>query len=173
MTDFAAISVSDDLIFDKAFELILSFEGKETKDPDDPGGRTKFGITERSYAGMDFDLLTKEQAKSIYFSDYWLRCGCPQYHPAIAIVLFDIAVNQGPNFAIRTIQRLALVKTDGIVGPVTISAVKGLDPKEAVISLTFERIMRYFKTTGFLRFGRGWVKRACTTAVFATQFITD
>jgi len=58
--------------FDIAYKRLMGFEGweKTTNDPDDPGGKTRYGISAKSYP--DFDG-TAESAKGITFLDFWLK----------------------------------------------------------------------------------------------------
>ena len=57
--------------FNKIIEKVLEHEGGYVNDPKDLGGETKYGITKRFYPDVDIKNLTKEQAKTIYHTDYW------------------------------------------------------------------------------------------------------
>ena len=59
--------------FLKAFEKVLRHEGGYVNDPLDLGGETKYGISKRSYPHLDIKNLTLDQAKQIYFRDFWQR----------------------------------------------------------------------------------------------------
>ena len=48
--------------FDKALALVLHHEGPFSSDPRDPGGPTKFGISQRAYPSLDIPNLTAEAA---------------------------------------------------------------------------------------------------------------
>ena len=50
---------------------VLAAEGGLVNDPKDPGGVTKFGISQRSYPALDIRALTLDDAKTIYQRDYW------------------------------------------------------------------------------------------------------
>ena len=78
----------------------MGFEGGYSDDPDDRGGKTKFGITEATarrlgYKG-DMKDLTLDQAKKLYYDHYWK---CWNYDKIederIATEMFDQAVNMG------------------------------------------------------------------------------
>lgn len=91
---------------DKALEFVLKWEGGYVNDPDDAGGETKYGIAKRFFPNLDIKNLTKEDAASIYESQYWTRAGCPwlkDYN--LAIVVFDTAVNCGVGFAKSTLEK--------------------------------------------------------------------
>lgn len=59
--------------FERAFSCVLQNEGVYVNDPSDSGGETKYGISKRSYPNLDIKNLTLEEAKKIYFCDYWLK----------------------------------------------------------------------------------------------------
>lgn len=107
--------------WEKAIAFVLRMEGGLTKDPDDPGGLTNFGISQKAYPNLDILNLTIDHAKDIYHKDYWLPCSCDSFPPAVAISLFDCAVNQGTGRAIRLLQLGLGIEPDGIVGSQTIS----------------------------------------------------
>mgnify|MGYP003149201708 FL=1 len=52
---------------------VLHREGgaKITRDPDDPGGLTKFGISKRSNPDVDIENLSEDDAVLIYLEKYW------------------------------------------------------------------------------------------------------
>jgi len=129
--------------FDKAFSLTLGIEGDYSDDPDDPGGKTKFGITEAvarafGYKGS-MNKLPLPLAKGIYRKNYWalLRLDdVAELSEGVASELFDTAVNLGVAFAGKSLQKAlnafnnnekhyADVKVDGLVGQMTITALKG------------------------------------------------
>ena len=78
--------------FDKAFELTIGLEGKPTDDPRDPGGYTKWGLSQRYNPVVNEDT-TLEQAKQIYREKYWTPAGCDAAPFPMDICLFDSQVN--------------------------------------------------------------------------------
>lgn len=86
--------------FEAAMKFIFKWEGGYVNDPDDPGGETKYGISKRAYPNVDIKNLTKDQAKEIYFRDYWTKAGLDRYPQDKAIVLMNVAVNMGVNRAL-------------------------------------------------------------------------
>lgn len=99
---------SKDVIFDE----ILGKEGGYVNHPDDKGGPTKWGITEKvarahGYRG-DMRDLTRGQALEILEADYWFGPRFDQVatlSPDIAAELCDTGVNVGPTVASRMLQR--------------------------------------------------------------------
>jgi lysozyme family protein len=60
--------------------------------------------------------MTREQARQIYFSRYWLQPRLDQINeacPEIAAKLFDIGVNQGPATGVKYLQRALNVLNEG------------------------------------------------------------
>ncbi len=154
--------------FLRAVTVLLIEEGGATitQDPDDPGGLTRWGISQRSYPDLDIRNLTREQAVEIYHRDYWVRLRCDELPDGLALVLFDCAVNQGVEVAARLLQRAADVVQDGHIGPVTLRAVRRPD---ALARFTAARAIRYFGTRNFDKFGFGWVTRAVEAALEASK----
>ena len=87
--------------FDKAFEFIMRWEGYKSNDPDDSGGRTIFGISERSHSEVVKRLWdmpkaeAREEAKIFYKTEYWDRTHGDSLPDKIDIFAFDTAVNIG------------------------------------------------------------------------------
>lgn len=145
--------------FDTAVEFVLRFEGGFTDDSRDPGSITKFGISQRAHPNVDIKSLTIEQAKEIYLQDYWERCNCGDLPPALGLLLFDSAVNQGPTAAIRALQRSLGVKADGVVGPVTIGTAITNPLHESVAEFVARRALHYATLPMLGTFGLGWFRR--------------
>jgi lysozyme family protein len=140
-----------------AFLLGPDIEGGYVNDPRDPGGETKFGISKRAYPDLDIRNLSREAAIEIYERDYWDACRCDEFPAWIAVAVFDCAVNQGIAAAGTILQRLARVKPDGIIGRVTVAAVRTRPPQ--LIDYLAARALRYAQTKNFSTYGRGWIRR--------------
>ena len=81
--------------FDIAFEFVLKWEGGLSEDPNDPGGLTKYGISQKAYPHLDIKNLTVYNAKEIYYKDYWLKSGCDELVPPMDLIVFNCSVNCG------------------------------------------------------------------------------
>lgn len=81
--------------FDRSIAIILRFEGGLSENANDPGGLTKFGISQRSHPGVNVRDLTVEEAKAIYRREYWLPLGCERHAWPFCLVLFDTGVQRG------------------------------------------------------------------------------
>lgn len=91
-------------LFEKALSFVLRWEGGYVCHPNDLGGATNKGITQNTYnewlrsKGLDKkDVrgLTEDEAKQIYYENYWLKAKCNQMSPKFAVLAFDTAVNMG------------------------------------------------------------------------------
>lgn len=93
--------------FNKAFDLVLGFEGgaEVTDDPNDRGGLTKYGISQRAHPDIDIRALTLADAKRIYKFKYWDAVGGDHLPPDIDLLIFDMAINHGSGRAVRFLQR--------------------------------------------------------------------
>lgn len=128
--------------FSIAFQRLIMIERGYSDHPSDTGGKTMYGITEavaraHGYDGPMADLPL-ETARAIYRAQYWdtlkldeiARVSFP-----IAEEMFDTGVNMGIGLPGRFLQRALTalnrqakdypdLHPDGIVGPVTVFALK-------------------------------------------------
>jgi lysozyme family protein len=148
--------------FEAAFDIIIGHEGGYVNDPADPGGETKYGISKRAYPDLDIAALELADARDIYRADYWDACRCDELPPALALAVFDAAVNQGVAAAGRFLQRAVGASADGVIGPNTLAAA-GRAGEAALGHLLAERALHYASLPTFARFGRGWMRRLFET----------
>lgn len=115
--------------FQDALTATLKFEGGYANNPNDPGGKTNFGITQNVYdptMKKDVKTITPQEVHRIYESSYWITGRCDRIdlvNPHLAIIHFDNAVNCGTYGAARMLQDVLKVKPDGIVGNLTLEAI--------------------------------------------------
>lgn len=145
--------------FAVAVDFVFKHEGGYVSDPKDPGGTTNFGISARAYPRLDIKALTRTEAMTVYFRDYWQAASCEHLPPAVALIHFDTAVNQGVGAAIRLLQASAGVPMDGNIGPKTIAAVNAKGARSMVEEYAARRMHRYGGTVNFDRYGLGWSRR--------------
>lgn len=149
--------------FQTAIERILSHEGGYVNHSKDPGGETIWGVTKRTALANGYQgsmrKMTREQAKEIYRKQFWLKNGCDKLPFAIAYQYFDACVNHGRGNAVRFLQRAAGVADDGVMGSITLSAVKEMPISVLVSGFNRERLLFYTKLSTFDTFGRGWTRR--------------
>lgn len=123
---------------------VVALEGGYVNHPNDPGGATKHGMTEKvaranGYQG-DMRALPREFAVSVFNQDYIVKPGFAPFlelSPAVAEELIDTGVNTGPAHPSRWLQvslnalsqqgrAYPQIAVDGHVGPGTVAAYRGL-----------------------------------------------
>lgn len=70
-----------------------SLKNGYVNDPDDLGGETKYGLSQRRYPDLDIKALTLAEAIETYRRDFWMEYGCDQLEMPLAAVVFDVYVN--------------------------------------------------------------------------------
>ena len=149
--------------FNKAFDRVIGHEGGYVNHPRDPGGETNWGVTKRTaqaygYNG-DMRAMTRDQAKAIYKRGFWDDVGGDALPDAVAFQLFDAAVNHGIGNAVRFMQRALGVADDGIVGNITLTALRKADANDFLMRFNAARLDFYTRLSTFDTFGKGWVRR--------------
>lgn len=161
--------------FERVLEFLFDNEGGFSDHPLDRGGKTNLGITLnflRKYkpnaTEQDLRNLTHAEAADIYKQEFWDKNRLDELPFPLSMLVFDQAVNSGNN-GIKNIQRAvfgatALTKIDGIMGNMTIEAIKGLDPRAT--SLSFIKEVQHFyvrlvaRDTSQIVFLKGWLNRS-------------
>jgi lysozyme family protein len=98
----------------KAFAFAQRWEGGYVNHPNDRGGATNLGVTQRVYDQYCLDNsqprqsvkdITKQEAQAIYVQGYWNQVKGNQLSPLTAISLADFAYNSGPARAVHEMKR--------------------------------------------------------------------
>ena len=151
-------------------EMMLSEDRSEkgiiTNDPKDPGGKTRWGVSQRSYPDVDLDSLTREGTLELYYRDWYVR-----YHydeikdDELVAEILDIAVTN-PHKAHECIQRAVIttmgeyLEVDGVMGPKTVAAINQ-HPNPAWLLDRFKLLaIEHYLGCRNDRFLAGWVRRA-------------
>ncbi len=80
------------------------WEGGWSDHPDDPGGKTMYGITETRWHQYQDKMgmkrtpvrnITMAQALKFYRSEFWLACGADKLFPGVDLAVYDASVNSG------------------------------------------------------------------------------
>jgi uncharacterized protein (TIGR02594 family) len=173
-------------IFEQALAHVLEMEGGYTEDPYDPGGPTNFGVTLAVYASFkgvrleagnlaevkaELKRIAPETVREIYLSRYWAPAYCAALEPALALMHFDAAVNQGVGTAIRFLQEAVGAGVDGEIGPETRAAILATPAGDALARYAEIRRRRYRALPHFWRFGRGWLTRVDRTLARAQEIL--
>ena len=152
--------------FYKAFDRLMGHEGGYTNNPDDPGGETNWGISKRAYPNVDIKNLTRDQAKNIYYRDYWQKCHIGELPEAVQFDMFDMAVNSGISAAVKTIQRALGVTADGVWGPNTSRAASSVvDPQRLDKVFSGYRLQYLADLPTWPTFGKGWARRIAANLI--------
>jgi lysozyme family protein len=146
--------MASDPRFEACLPLILKEEGGNNDDPQDHGGRTSRGITQREYSpwrvkhGLpDRDVFeaSTQEVHDIYYGEYWLPRG-PKLHPGVDLVYFNFAVNAGAGEAHKLLMRS--------IGPADVD-----DDAQTIDRMCNEGEAFYRGLAQFPRYGRGWTSR--------------
>lgn len=149
--------------FDTAFDLLLGHEGGYSDHAADPGGKTRYGITEAvarevGYKG-DMRELPLDLAKRIYLERYWRPVRADDLPPGVRYAVFDAAVNSGPAQATRWLQRALGVTADGVIGPKTLTAAYAQDTNALRLRMLSQRLRFMASLPNWPAFSRGWARR--------------
>jgi lysozyme family protein len=170
-----------DTSWDAALAFIFKVEGGFVDNPADPGGMTNLGITWREWqdwVGGDFpvtretmEALTKADVTPIYHSHYWLASRCQDMPVGVDLFIMDEAVNEGCGRAARDLQHTVGAKVDGIIGPVTLAAVRSIAPVALIGRLADTRLSFYRSLPTWSTFGHGWSNRVQEAVQASTALI--
>lgn len=149
--------------FETAFALLLGHEGDFSDHAADPGGKTRFGVTEAvarefGYRG-DMRELPMELAQKIYLEKYWKPIRADDLPPGIRYAVFDAAVNSGPAQATKWLQRALGVDADGVIGPQTLTAAYAQDGNALRMRMLAQRLRFMTGLANWPAFSRGWARR--------------
>jgi lysozyme family protein len=153
---------------DEIIEGVIEREGggKVTNDPVDKGGRTQYGISEKSNPAAWADgKVTADEARAIYLKKYVEGPGFDKVvDRQLQTQLIDFGVNSGPSIAIKKLQQVVGTEQDGVLGPETLAAVNSCHADDVNTSLVILRVKMIgqivVKNPAQLRFLNGWLDRA-------------
>lgn len=167
--------------FEKSMPVVLTFEGGYSNNPKDPGGATFQGITQRAYDGarvmnnlpkQDVREMASRERNAIYQHFYWDAVFGDVQPLGIDFLMFDAAVNSGPQHSIAWLQ-IALGETytgklDGWYGPVTAGAISEWKDYD-ILALAMVGARRAFlhSLSTYVDFGKGWDARLDTALATA------
>ena len=158
--------------FDDCLHFICDAEGGYVNDPLDRGGATNCGITQRTYN----EWLTHRQLplesvkdmsdadmKDVYKDNYWVH----DLPIGLDLLIFDSAVQHGRGRAIKWLQELVGVATDGVIGDDTRYHVNQYilrEGKQQLIIMYLDRRQRFYDAIILAdptqsRFKHGWQNR--------------
>jgi lysozyme family protein len=153
--------------FNVSIEYVLQNEGGYVNNPSDPGNATNYGITMATLCAwrkapvteQDVQELTVDEAKQIYQAGWWEPLNLGQLPQDIATALLDTAVNLGQATAIAMAQKCVSVTSDGIMGPMTINALRSTDNFGFLYNF-INSVQEYYLSLGNTVFLKGWLARS-------------
>jgi lysozyme family protein len=148
-----------------AFDKLLKHEGGYSDHAADPGGKTRYGVTEAvarefGYRG-DMRELPIDLAQRIYKERYWDAVQAENLPPDVRYIVFDGAVNSGVVQSVKWLQRACGVHDDGVIGSVTIRAASTLHAEGLKRRILAQRLRFMAKLPNWPAFSRGWANRIC------------
>lgn len=154
--------------FEKAIALTLVHEGGFVDNPADPGGATKYGVTQKDMPGVNIADITPAQATEYYREHYWKPLYSEIVDQSVASKLFDMGVLFGIGEAVKLLQIVLQTAYPTLVideefGPTTLGYVNDAEPqsllsayKTALVTYT----LRIVTNKPALRvFTAGWGRR--------------
>jgi len=145
--------------FDRALGFVLTWEGGYSDHPQDPGGATYKGVTQRTYNGYrakygleprPVQSMSDSELRAIYWT-YWQDSGAlgasKAGRPGLALLMFDHGVNAGPS-------RAKSMYTG---------------PEQRLGEYTNKRVTYYTSLAGWGTFGRGWARRLASANLLACE----
>lgn len=166
---------------DDMVEDILRREGGFVNHPNDRGGPTNMGITQKTLSDWlgrtatidDVRNLDQDIAKEIYIKNYLSGPRIDTLPREIVPQVFDISINSGPRTAIKIVQKVVNlagfgpIGSDGLMGPKTRNACEAAQNAMGDLfnnAIAYERINFYERiiqrNPSQEVFRNGWIDRA-------------
>jgi len=156
--------------WERIFSWVGVSEGGYVNLPEDPGGATNHGVTQRVYNAWrrrkglpqrSVRMIEPAEVSAIFKAQYWDKVHGDELPAGLDYTVFDFAVNSGVARASKYLQRRLHVAQDGVIGQVTLAAIEGRnEPIENLIKqLNWDRYNFVKRLKTFKRFGRGWTRR--------------
>ena len=123
----------EDPLFNSIIEETINSEGNtvDTRDKNGIGAYSKYGVQQRLYNvyrqrwGLKpqmIDRISKNEAKRIYYEEFYEGRGINKLNPAFQSEVFDWTINTGSKDAVKKLQNIFGVTEDGLIGANTIAA---------------------------------------------------
>lgn len=149
--------------FETAFDCLLGHEGGYVNNPKDPGGTTRWGITERVARANGYDGRMQDFpvafAKKIAKTEYWDAMKADKLPDDLRYAVFDAAYHSGVGQAARWLQRALNVKEDGYIGAQTILAASQAPTDRTLARMVGMRLDFMTDLPWWSDFGKGWARR--------------
>lgn len=166
------------LTFEMMLARVLKHEGGYVNHPDDPGGATNKGVTQRVYDAWrkerrlilrNVKYIESHEVSSIYYFNYFAAAKCDLLPKALAFQVFDGAVNSGVSRSVKWLQAVVGAEQDGVLGPKTLKLVMAADPEKVIESYLNRRLDFMKSLSTWKTFGRGWQRRIDENRAYAKE----
>lgn len=150
--------------------FVISWEGGYCNVPGDKGGATNKGVTIATFRSVfgqdktieDLKKMNDEQWLFIFRKYYWEKWLADKINSqSIANLLVDWYWMSGA-YGIKIPQYMLGLRTDGIVGPKTLSAINGYPNERELFNKLWKEREAFFKRIGVKsqkKFLDGWLRR--------------
>ena len=168
--------------FNTALDEVRRFESGYINNPNDRGGATNKGITQKTYDAYRRSLwlpsqsvlnITDTEVNTIYQTRYWDANSCGSLPPALAVVFFDSCVNLGGPQSTKLLQRALGVNDSGVISQETLSSATQNNLTDTVnMCLDLRRKFYYdlvAKDPSQAEFLNGWLKRVDQLQAFVVK----
>ncbi len=141
--------------FERALPVILRSEGGYVDDPDDLGGATNKGITQKTYNAWRSGKperpvrdITDDEVAAIYGKQYWHAGRSDALPWPVSLVHMDGMVQHRPKDAVRMLQSAVNhfdheLVVDGLIGAKTLAAANQCESGRLIEELLWQRIAYY------------------------------
>lgn len=167
--------------FEVALAFTLYWEGGYSNNPADVGGRTYRGILQSEYnnyrasyglPAQDVRLISNSELIEVY-QTYWDASGAGKMYPALAVVMFDTAVNFGKSGSIRFLQEALGLPASGEFDAPTIEALRANNNKTTALKIINGRLQYRYKRVlqdpSQVVFYQGWLNRDYSLWAYISQ----
>ncbi len=149
--------------FQQCLSFVLKYEGGQSDDPRDPGGRTMEGITQKTYDAYqekkglpqrDVFQISAGERDEIYRTEFWNAVRGDALRPGEDLCVFDLAVNSGPHRALQIWNQAGAAQ----------ASLTDVIKQVCTLRLAFLHELRTWQY-----FGAGWSKRVSACRATASK----
>lgn len=166
--------------FEQSLRWVLKTEGGFVNDPEDNGGATNRGVTQRVYNRwrrrhnlpiQSVRDIKEIEVEAIYRNNYWDLVAGDDLPGGLDYCVFDFAVNSGEDRAAQFLQHILGAVPDGAIGPKTLAMVGEHTPRALIDQLCQDRADWLRTLHDFPHFGKGWISRVDTVKTRAESLL--
>ncbi|QMV00179.1 hypothetical protein GHV40_01155 [Devosia sp. D6-9] len=157
----------------------LAYEGGWSDHPQDTGRATMKGITLATYrryrpgaTEADLRAISSVEVERIYRDGYWNQVRGDDLVRGVDLTVFDYGVNSGPARSVKALQQVAGVGVDGIMGPATVLAARGLPARDLIKRVNAKRLGFVQSLSTFAVFGKGWSRRIAAIEATSLSWVS-